>query len=207
VRAFVKRLVDVLASAAGLLLLSPLLLVIALAVRWSMGSSVLFRQVRPGRHAVPFQMYKFRSMRDAEDEHGNPLPDAARLTRIGRFLRKSSLDELPALINVLKGDMSLVGPRPLLTRYLPYYSPREQRRHDVRPGITGWAQVNGRNAVSWDERLEMDVWYVANQSLWLDLRVLIRTVASLFTRNGVVVDPRSQMLDLDEERRVSGSGQ
>lgn len=199
--AAVKRLVDVLASAGGLLLLSPVLLGVAVAVRWSMGSPVLFRQVRPGRHAAPFAMYKFRTMRDAHDEHGNPLPDGERLTAVGRFLRKTSLDELPELINVLKGDMSLVGPRPLLMRYLPYYTPREQRRHDVRPGITGWAQVNGRNTARWDERLEMDVWYVTHQSFWLDVVVLARTVAALFTKKGVVVDPRSRMLDLDEERQ------
>lgn len=203
-RAVAKRLIDVVVSAVGLVVLSPLLLAIAAAVRWSMGSPVLFRQVRPGRYAVPFQMYKFRTMRDAADEHGNPLPDSARLTRLGRFLRQSSLDELPELINVLKGDMSLVGPRPLLMRYLPYYTPREQQRHDVRPGITGWAQVNGRNAVSWNERLEMDVWYVTNQSLWLDLRVLARTAASVLSRKGIVVDPRSQMLNLDEERGSRG---
>ncbi|HEX8674253.1 MAG TPA: sugar transferase [Longimicrobium sp.] len=202
--AAVKRLVDVLASAGGLLVLSPVLLAVAVAVRWSMGSPVLFRQVRPGRHAVPFAMYKFRTMRDAHDESGNPLPDGERLTSVGRFLRKTSLDELPELINVLRGDMSLVGPRPLLMRYLPYYTPREQRRHDVRPGITGWAQVNGRNTARWAERLEMDVWYVEHQSLWLDLRVLARTAASLLGQKGVVVDPRSAMLNLDEERWPGG---
>ncbi|HEX8453268.1 MAG TPA: sugar transferase [Longimicrobium sp.] len=202
--AAVKRLVDVLASAGGLLVLSPVLLAVAVAVRWSMGSPVLFRQVRPGRHAVPFAMYKFRTMRDAHDENGNPLPDGERLTAVGRFLRKTSLDELPELINVLRGDMSLVGPRPLLMRYLPYYTPREQRRHDVRPGITGWAQVNGRNTARWAERLEMDVWYVEHQSLWLDLKVLARTAASLLGQKGVVVDPRSAMLNLDEERWPGG---
>jgi len=204
VSAAAKRLVDVLASACGLLLLSPVLLGVAMAVRWSMGSPVLFRQVRPGRHAVPFAMYKFRTMRDAHDEHGNPLPDAERLTGVGRFLRRSSLDELPELINVLRGDMSLVGPRPLLMRYLPYYTPREQRRHDVRPGITGWAQVNGRNTARWTDRLEMDVWYVEHQSLWLDFKVLARTAASLLGQKGVVVDPRSAMLNLDEERLPGG---
>jgi lipopolysaccharide/colanic/teichoic acid biosynthesis glycosyltransferase len=204
VSAAVKRLVDVLASAGGLLVLSPVLLAVAVAVRWSMGSPVLFRQVRPGRHAVPFAMYKFRTMRDAHDENGNPLPDGERLTAVGRFLRKTSLDELPELINVLRGDMSLVGPRPLLMRYLPYYTPREQRRHDVRPGITGWAQVNGRNTARWAERLEMDVWYVEHQSLWLDLKVLARTAASLLGQKGVVVDPRSAMLNLDEERWPGG---
>ena len=202
--AAVKRLVDVLASAGGLLVLSPVLLAVAVAVRWSMGSPVLFRQVRPGRHAVPFSMYKFRTMRDAHDEHGNPLPDGERLTAVGRFLRKTSLDELPELINVLRGDMSLVGPRPLLMRYLPYYTPRERRRHDVRPGITGWAQVNGRNTARWADRLEMDVWYVEHQSLWLDLKVLARTAASLLGQKGVVVDPRSAMLNLDEERLPGG---
>jgi len=204
VSAAVKRLVDVLASAGGLLVLSPVLLAVAVAVRWSMGSPVLFRQVRPGRHAVPFSMYKFRTMRDAHDEHGNPLPDGERLTAVGRFLRKTSLDELPELINVLRGDMSLVGPRPLLMRYLPYYTPRERRRHDVRPGITGWAQVNGRNTARWADRLEMDVWYVEHQSLWLDLKVLARTAASLLGQKGVVVDPRSAMLNLDEERLPGG---
>lgn len=180
-----KRALDVLASAAGLVVLSPVLLLVALAVRVNLGSPVFFRQERPGLHGRTFRLVKFRTMRDATDRDGRPLPDAERLTPFGRFLRASSLDELPELWNVLRGDMSLVGPRPLLTQYLPLYSPRQARRHEVRPGLTGWAQVNGRNALGWKERLELDVWYVEHRSLVLDLRILLRTVATVFARRGI----------------------
>jgi sugar transferase EpsL len=181
----VKRLVDVAASAIGLVVLSPLLAVIAVAVRITMGRPVLFRQRRPGLHAEPFEILKFRTMRDAIDASGNPLPDEARLTATGRLLRSTSLDELPALLNVLRGDMSLVGPRPLLMEYVPRYSPRQARRMEVRPGITGLAQVRGRNQLSWDEKFELDVWYVDHQSLSLDLRILLETVGRVVTRSGI----------------------
>lgn len=166
-------------------MLSPILLILAALVRFKLGSPVLFRQKRPGLGSVPFQMLKFRSMRDAVDAHGTTLPDAERLTSFGRLLRSTSLDELPGLWNVLVGNMSLVGPRPLLMEYLPLYSPEQARRHEVRPGITGWAQVNGRNALSWDEKFALDVWYVDHQSLWLDIKILFLTVLKVFKREGI----------------------
>jgi sugar transferase EpsL len=181
----VKRLLDVAAAAAGLILLSPVLLGTAIAVRVKLGSPVLFRQVRPGLGGRPFRLVKFRSMRDAVAPDGTPLPDEARLTRFGRLLRASSLDELPQLWNVLRGDMSLVGPRPLLMEYVPLFTPRQATRHQVRPGVTGWTQVNGRNALTWAERLELDAWYVENRSMALDLRILLRTVYTVFARRGI----------------------
>lgn len=180
-----KRLLDLLAAALGLLLLAPALLVLAWLVRRRIGAPVLFRQTRPGLHGRPFELLKFRSMREALDEHGQPLPDAERLTPFGRFLRASSLDELPELWNVLRGDMSLVGPRPLLIEYLPLYTPEQARRHAVRPGITGWAQVNGRNALSWEEKFRLDVWYVDHRSLRLDLRILRLTLKRVLVREGI----------------------
>lgn len=180
-----NRTADVtLAIAAGVLSL-PLVVVLAVLVRWRLGAPVLFRQDRPGLDGTPFTLYKFRTMREANDAAGCPLPDSSRLTRLGRFLRSTSLDELPELWNVIRGDMSLVGPRPLLTEYLPIYNERQRRRHEVRPGLTGWAQVNGRNAVSWDERLEMDVWYVDNRSWRLDARILVMTVGAVLRRQGI----------------------
>ena len=181
----VKRTFDFLASAAGLLVLSPVLLVLAIMVRSKLGSPILFTQERPGLDGKPFKMMKFRTMTDERDENGDLLPDEARLTKFGAFLRSTSLDELPELINVLKGDMSLVGPRPLLMEYLPLYSERQYRRHEVRPGITGWAQINGRNALSWDEKFELDVWYVENRSLWLDIKILFLTVLKVVKRDGI----------------------
>lgn len=180
-----KRLLDFSISAVGLIVLAPVLGVIALAVRWRLGGPVLFRQVRPGLHGRPFTMYKFRTMRDAVDEHGRTLPDSKRLTGFGRLLRSTSLDELPELWNVLRGEMSLVGPRPLLMEYLPLYTPEQARRQEVRPGITGWAQVNGRNEISWEEKFELDVWYVDNKSVWLDLKILLLTVKKVFVREGI----------------------
>ena len=171
----IKRIVDFLAAGIGLIVLSPLLLIVAIRIWVTMGRPVLFGQRRPGYKAKPFTIYKFRTMREAFDKEGQPLPDAERLTALGRFLRKTSLDELPELWNVVKGDMSLVGPRPLFKEYLPYYTDREQRRHEVRPGITGLAQVNGRNALPWDERLELDVQYVENWSLSADIHILLMT--------------------------------
>ncbi len=180
-----KRGGDVLAALSLLLLLSPLLLLVALLVRMRLGHPVLFRQVRPGLHGRPFTVLKFRSMREAFTADGRPLPDSERLTRLGRFLRRSSLDELPQLWCVLRGDMSLVGPRPLLMKYLPLYSPAQARRHLMRPGITGWAQVHGRNAVTWNEKFVLDTWYIDHWNLWLDLRILVLTVLAVLTRRGV----------------------
>tara|TARA_R110001599_G_scaffold266200_2_gene466947 strand:+ start:944 stop:1540 length:597 start_codon:yes stop_codon:yes gene_type:complete len=181
----VKRMFDIAGAAIGLTLLSPLLLVLVILIRRGMGSPVLFRQTRPGKDGKPFEMMKFRTMRDATDTGGQLLPDHVRLTSLGRSLRSSSLDELPELWNVLKGDMSLVGPRPLLMEYLPLYSPEQARRHDVRPGITGWAQINGRNAISWDEKFALDVWYVDNRNLWLDLKIIWLTVRKVMKREGI----------------------
>ncbi|MFQ3787482.1 sugar transferase [Halomonas sp. A29] len=183
-----KRLFDIVVALIALALLAPLMLVVALLVRLKLGSPVLFRQTRPGLHGRPFEMIKFRTMRDAWDENGKPLPNAERMTRFGSVLRATSLDELPELWNVLKGDMSLVGPRPLLMEYLPLYTPRQARRHEVRPGVTGWAQVNGRNALSWEQKFELDVWYVDNRSLWLDLRILLLTVKKVVVREGIAHD-------------------
>lgn len=180
-----KRTFDVTVAAFAGLLLLPLILVIAALVAVNLGSPVLFRQLRPGRYGLPFTMIKFRTMRDTVDAGGNPQPDAQRLTRFGRVLRSSSLDELPGLWNVVKGDMSLVGPRPLLMEYLPLYSAEQARRHEVRPGITGWAQVNGRNALDWDEKFALDVWYVDNQSFMLDSRILCMTLIKVFKREGI----------------------
>jgi len=180
-----KRLLDLLIAATALAVLSPLLAGLWVLVRVRLGKPALFVQVRPGRHGRPFQMFKFRSMTDAHDEAGHPLPDQDRLTRFGRMLRSTSLDELPELCNVVKGDMSLVGPRPLLMEYLPLYTRAQARRHDVRPGITGWAQVNGRNAISWQEKFALDAWYVENQSMWLDLKIIWRTFARVSSRQGV----------------------
>jgi len=180
-----KRLFDLICAISGLCLLSPLLLLLALLVRVKLGSPVLFKQQRPGHHGKPFYIYKFRSMSDAKDASGNLLPDAERLQPFGCFLRRFSLDELPQLFNVLKGDISLVGPRALLMEYLPLYSPEQARRHEVKPGITGWAQVNGRNAVSWQERFALDVWYVEHQSFWLDLKILCMTFGKVIRSDGV----------------------
>lgn len=183
--AFWKRLMDAGIAAAGLVLLSPLLLVLALLIRVRLGEPVLFRQTRPGLHARPFTILKFRTMRDTRDARGQPLADAERLPPLGRWLRSTSLDELPELFNVLRGDMSLVGPRPLLMEYLPLYSPLQARRHEVRPGITGWAQVNGRNGLTWDDKFAFDVEYVDRRSLWLDLRILLLTVLEVLRREGI----------------------
>lgn len=180
-----KRLFDIVISSLLLILLSPVLLVLSILVRITLGSPVLFRQVRPGLHGRPFTMYKFRTMTDERDIQGRLLPDEQRLTKLGRFLRSTSLDELPELFNVLKGDMSLVGPRPLLMEYLPLYTPEQARRHEVRPGITGWAQVNGRNAISWEEKFRYDVWYVDNWSFWLDIKILWMTIVSVLKREGI----------------------
>jgi lipopolysaccharide/colanic/teichoic acid biosynthesis glycosyltransferase len=180
-----KRPLDTIISAAGLLSLSPFMLLMAALVRLKLGSPVLFRQQRPGYQGRPFTLLKLRTMTDARDAAGNLLPDADRLTRFGRWLRATSLDELPELWNVLRGQMSLVGPRPLLMAYLNRYTPRQMRRHEVRPGITGWAQVNGRNAITWDEKFALDVWYVDHLSLWLDLKIIMLTLVQVMRRRGI----------------------
>jgi len=188
-----KRPLDITVAFFGLLALSPLLLLLMLLIRSKLGSPVLFNQVRPGKLGEPFRIFKFRSMTDERDAKGNLLPDEQRLSAFGHFLRSASLDELPALWNVLKGDMSLVGPRPLLMDYLPLYTPQQYRRHAVRPGITGWAQVNGRNAISWEQKFTYDVWYVDNRSFWLDMKILWMTVTKVFARHGISAEGEATM--------------
>ncbi|KOY31187.1 sugar transferase [Vibrio parahaemolyticus] len=183
-----KRLFDFFASLFGLILLSPIIVLVAWKIRKNLGSPVLFRQTRPGLNGKPFEMVKFRTMKDAVDAQGNPLPDSERMTPFGDKLRNSSLDELPELWNVLKGEMSLVGPRPLLMQYLPLYSKEQARRHEVRPGVTGWAQINGRNAISWEDKFKLDVWYVDNRNLWLDIKILFLTVKKVFVKEGISAD-------------------
>ncbi|MDE5413788.1 sugar transferase [Alkalihalobacterium chitinilyticum] len=180
-----KRIFDVLVSLILLLLLSPLIFIVAILVKKKLGIPILFKQQRPGLYSKPFYLYKYRTMTDEKDHEGNLMPDHVRLTSFGKFLRKCSLDELPQLINVLKGDISLVGPRPLLMEYVPLYSDQQLARHNVRPGITGWAQVNGRNAITWEEKFELDVWYVENQSFWLDIKILFLTVYKVFKSEGI----------------------
>ncbi|TWC18888.1 lipopolysaccharide/colanic/teichoic acid biosynthesis glycosyltransferase [Pseudomonas sp. SJZ101] len=177
----------------GLIILSPVIVVVAILIKHKLGGPVLFRQVRPGREGKPFEMIKFRTMRDAYDHNNVPLPDAQRMTPFGSFLRSSSLDELPELWNVLKGDMSLVGPRPLLMEYLPLYNERQYLRHRVRPGVTGWAQINGRNALSWPEKFELDVWYVENRSFWLDLQIIALTVKKVMKKDGISASGEATM--------------
>jgi lipopolysaccharide/colanic/teichoic acid biosynthesis glycosyltransferase len=189
----VKRFFDIVVSILALLVLSPVLAILAFQVRQKLGRPVLFRQTRPGLHERPFAILKFRTMTDDRDADGSLLPDSDRLPPFGRFLRSTSLDELPELWNVLKGDMSLVGPRPLLMEYLELYSDEQARRHEVRPGITGWAQVNGRNALTWEDKFSLDVWYVDNHSLWLDLKILALTLAKVFKREGVSQDGHATM--------------
>jgi len=184
----IKRLFDITFSLIGLIVLSPVLFLVARNVAKNLGKPVLFKQKRPGLNGDIFEMLKFRSMRDAMDDQGQPLPDSERLTPFGKKLRSSSLDELPGLLSVLKGDMSLVGPRPLLVEYLPLYSVDQAKRHNVRPGITGWAQVNGRNAISWEEKFKLDVWYVDNQSFWLDVKILFLTVKKVFVKDGITAE-------------------
>lgn len=180
-----KRPFDFFAALSFLMLFWPLVLVLAVVIKGKLGSPIFFQQQRPGLESKPFTIYKFRTMTDAQDAHGNLLPDGERLTPFGRFLRSSSLDELPELWNVLKGEMSLVGPRPLLMQYLPLYTPEQMRRHDVRPGITGWAQINGRNALSWEEKFELDVWYVDNHTFWLDIKIILMTIVKIVKRESI----------------------
>ncbi|THF56604.1 sugar transferase [Ollibium composti] len=199
-----KRAFDIIVSGLAGIILSPFIAMIALLVRWRLGSPVLFRQTRPGKNAVPFGMLKFRTMTDGRGADGNLLPDAERLTGFGGFLRSTSLDELPELWNVLKGDMSLVGPRPLLMEYLPLYSPEQARRHEVRPGLTGWAQVNGRNALSWDDKFALDVWYVDNRSFFLDLKIVALTVVRVLKRSGISAEGEATMPRFSGTRNGNG---
>lgn len=204
---WLKRSFDLLAGAALIVLLSPVLAAIAIAVRLKLGAPVLFTQVRPGLHGRPFTIYKFRTMLDARDQHGQPLPDEVRLTRFGRLLRSSSLDELPELINVLKGDMSLVGPRPLIMAYLDRYTPEQARRMEMLPGITGLAQVSGRNATAWEDRFRLDVEYVDTWSFGLDLMILLRTVKAVLTRQGVSAEGHATMPEFTGSRSEDGTRQ
>lgn len=190
---FFKRLFDIIASASGLIFLSPVFLILAYLIRKNLGAPVFFTQERPGKDGKPFKMIKFRSMRDAVDKDGNPLPDSERLTPFGKKLRATSLDELPELWNVLKGEMSLVGPRPLLMSYLPLYNEFQFRRHEMKPGLTGWAQVNGRNALSWDEKFAHDIWYIDHYSFWLDMKILFLTVKKVFIKEGISAEGEATM--------------
>lgn len=183
-----KRIWDICLSSIGLIVLAPVFLCVAWTVKRKLGAPILFRQIRPGLDGKPFVMFKFRTMREASDPSGKTLSDAERMTSFGAFLRASSLDELPELWNVLKGDMSLVGPRPLLMEYLPLYNERQYKRHSSRPGITGWAQINGRNALSWEQKFELDVWYVENRTFWLDLKIILLTVMKVLKRDGIAAD-------------------
>jgi sugar transferase EpsL len=180
-----KRLFDILVSITGLLILSPVFLITGLLVALKLGSPVIFSQIRPGKGCKPFRIYKFRTMTNETDQNGELLPNKDRLTRFGKFLRSTSLDELPELINVLRGEMSLVGPRPLLIEYVPIFNEFQNKRHNVKPGITGWAQINGRNALTWDDKFKLDVWYVENRSFWLDLKIIILTVFKTIKREGI----------------------
>jgi sugar transferase EpsL len=204
-KAVFKRGLDLTLTIAALVLLAPIMIVVAVLVRLRLGAPVLFRQQRPGLAGRPFTMYKFRTMTDASDSAGRPLPDAERLTPFGRFLRSTSLDELPELINVLRGEMSLVGPRPLLTAYLERYSPEQMRRHEVRPGITGWAQINGRNAIAWEEKFALDVWYVDHLSLRLDLWIMVLTVWKTVRRDGISPRGHATMPEFDGARAAHAS--
>ena len=188
-----KRLLDIVFASFGLIVLAPIMAIVAVCIRRKLGSPVIFSQVRPGLYGTPFKMVKFRTMLDAFDVDGSPLPDSQRMTPFGSFLRSSSLDELPELWNVLKGDMSLVGPRPLLMEYLPLYSLEQYRRHEVRPGVTGWAQINGRNALSWDQKFKLDIWYVDNRSFSLDLKIIVLTIRKVIVRDGISADGEATM--------------
>lgn len=196
-----KRFLDIVFAGLGLVTLLPLLIFLAVLIVINMGAPIFFRQKRPGLHGEPFEMIKFRTMDNITDAHGRTLPDSERLTGLGYFLRASSLDELPELLNVLKGEMSLVGPRPLLMEYLPLYSQEQARRHEVRPGVTGWAQVNGRNAISWDEKFALDVWYIDNRSIWLDLKIIWLTVLKVIKRDGIAAAGEATMPKFGGEQK------
>lgn len=196
-----KRLLDIIIASIALILLSPLYAIVAYKVKKNLGSPVLFRQVRPGLHGKPFEMIKFRTMRDAVDAQGNSLPDSERLTPFGKMLRATSLDEMPELWNVIKGDMSVVGPRPLLMEYLPLYSPEQAKRHNVRPGMTGHAQVNGRNAIGWDEKFKLDTWYVDNQSTLLDFKIMFQTVHKVLAKDDISAEGEATMTRFEGKQK------
>jgi len=189
----IKRAFDILGAGIGLLLSSPLFVIVALLIKIDSSGPVFFKQDRAGLRGNPFVIYKFRTMKDVHDDNGTPLPDEQRITRLGMFLRKTSIDELPELINVLKGDMSLVGPRPLLMEYLDRYTPEQARRHEVKPGVTGWAQVNGRNLLNWEDKFKLDVWYIDNYSIWLDIKILLLTLVKVLRREGISADGHVSM--------------
>ncbi len=202
-RLFFKRIIDFFVSFIGFIIISPLFLFLWIWLSIAnKGAGAFFFQERPGKNEKLFKVIKFKTMNDQRDDSGNLLPDALRLTNVGKFVRSTSLDEIPQLLNVIKGDMSLIGPRPLLIRYLPYYNERERLRHSVKPGITGWAQVNGRNTVNWNDRIEMDVYYVQNISFSLDVKIIFETIRNVFYRKNVVVDPESIMKNFDDERKL-----
>ncbi|HHX67425.1 MAG TPA: sugar transferase [Gallicola sp.] len=202
-RYFFKRLFDFVIALIGLIILSPLFLILWIGLSIAnKGAGAFFVQERPGKHEKIFKVIKFKTMTDERDSNGNLLPDADRLTKVGKFVRSTSLDEIPQLLNVIKGDMSLIGPRPLLIRYLPYYTDSERLRYTVRPGITGWAQVNGRNTINWDRRLALDIYYVENLSFKLDLKIFFKTLKNVFFKEGLIVDPESIMKNLDDERKL-----
>ncbi|MFR8063997.1 sugar transferase [Thomasclavelia spiroformis] len=198
---FFKRLIDFILSLIALIILSPILLILAILVRIKLGSPIIFKQKRPGLNEKIFTLYKFRTMTDAKDEHGNLLPDEIRLTKFGKLLRSTSLDELPELFNILKGDMAIVGPRPLLVSYLPYYKDEERKRHNVRPGLTGWAQINGRNAVNWEDRFKMDNEYVNDLSLFFDIKIIIKTVSKVIKKSDILVGKEIPAGRFDDYRR------
>ena len=200
-----KRLLDIVGSLGGLIVFAPVMVLVAIGVRITMGGPVLFRQKRPGLNQEPFYILKFRSMKNGHDDHGRLLSDADRLTKFGTFIREYSLDELPQLMNILKGEMSIIGPRPLLYDYFPYYTETEMRRHEVKPGVSGLAQVNGRNNVNWDDRLAMDIWYVDHWSVWLDIKIILQTVRMVIRREGVTQDGYATFLRLDDARRAASS--
>lgn len=198
---YIKRFLDIIISLVALIILSPVMLIVAILVRVKLGSPVIFKQERPGKDEKIFKLYKFRSMSDKKDENGKLLPDSERLTKFGKVLRATSLDELPELINILKGEMSLIGPRPLAVSYLPYYNEKEKHRHDVRPGLTGLAQINGRNALNWEERFEYDIEYVNSITFINDIKILFKTVYKVFKRDGVVTRGTGKTIDFDEYRK------
>jgi len=203
---FVKRTIDLFAGIAGLVILSPVLAILAIIIRAKLGSPILFRQQRPGLGGRGFVIYKFKTMTDQYDAAGRLLPDEQRLPTLGRFLRSTSLDELPELINVLKGDMSIVGPRPLMMKYLDRYTPEQARRHEVKPGITGWAQINGRNAISWEDKFKLDVWYVDNWNIWLDIKIILKSIWMVTTRQGVTQQDRATVDEFMGTQKNSSVG-
>ena len=198
---YIKRILDIILSLIAIIITLPIFLIVGILILIFIGQPAIFRQKRPGKNEKIFTMYKFRTMTNKKDEDGNLLPDELRLTKLGKFLRKTSLDEIPEFINILKGDMSLVGPRPLLVEYLPYYTEEEHHRHDVRPGLTGWAQANGRNLVNWDERFKLDLEYVNNVSLKMDIKVILKTINVVLKREGITDGKTETMIFLDEERK------